>query len=99
MEDHEAGYERHAVRRQVPALGEQHLVEAVQAQVARLFGDDLAGHRENDPDADRDRHERQGLLEQVRPAFALPGPPADQVTYDRACEPSRRPGDPGRHVR
>src|SRR5215470_1520508 len=99
MEDQEPNNERQAVRRQVEALGEQHLVEAVQAHVARLHGGELAGRGQDDPHADRDRHERQGLLEQVRPAPALPRPPADQVTYGCAREPSGRPGDPGRHVR
>ena len=98
MEDREPDEECHAVGGEVQALGEQHLVEALQAQDVRLMGRELARRGQDGPDADGDRNERQGLLEQVRLAPALPGPPADQVAHGRAGEPSSRPGDASRDV-
>ncbi len=92
MKDREPEEECHAVSGEVQALGKQHLVEAGQAQDVRLMGRELARRGQDGPDADGDRNERQGLLEQVRPAPALPSPPADQVAHGRAGEPSRRPG-------
>jgi len=99
MEDQESEDESHAVGRQVQALSEQDLLPPMQAQGARLVVGVLARRGEDDPDAQGDRHERQGLLEQMGPALALPGPPADHVAHDRAGQPSGCPGNARRDVR
>ncbi len=99
MEDQEPDDEGHAVGRQVQALGEHNLLDPVQAEDACLVVSELAGERQDHADAEGDHHEREGLLEQVGPAPALPRPPADHVAHGRACEPSRSAGDPGRHTR
>jgi hypothetical protein len=98
MEDHEPDDEGHAVRREVQALSKDHLLGAVQPENARLVAGELACPGQGDPDADRYGHERQRLLEHVRRALALPGPPADQVADHGASEPSGGTGLPGRDV-
>jgi hypothetical protein len=98
MEDQEPDNKGHAVGREVHALSEDHLLEAVQPENACLVAGELACPGQRDPHADRYGHERQRLLEQVRPALALPGPPADQVADGSPGEPSGRTGLPGRDV-
>jgi hypothetical protein len=99
VEDQEPDDEGDAVSREIQPLGEQDLLGAVQAETSCPGMSELAGTGQHDPDAQGDHPERQGLLEQVRPAFALPGPPADDVAHGRAGQPSGRPGDPGRDLR
>jgi hypothetical protein len=98
MEDQEPHDEGHAVSSEVQALSEDHLLEAVQPENARLVAGKLACPGQGDPDADRYDHERQRLLDQVGPALSLPGPPADHVADDSASEPSCRAGLAGRDV-
>jgi hypothetical protein len=98
MEDQEPDDEGHAVSREVQALSEDHFLGAVQPENARLVAGELACPGQRDPDADRYDHERQRLSEQVRPALALPGPPAHHVADDSPGEPSGRTRLPGRDV-
>lgn len=98
MEDQKSHNESHAVGREIQTLGEQDFLKALQAQDPRLVVRVLAHRGQDDPHAQGYRHERQGLLDQMRPAFPLPRPAADHVTHGRACEPSGRTGNPGRDV-
>jgi hypothetical protein len=98
MEDQEPDDEGHTVGREVHRLGEDHLLGPVQPQHSRLMSGQLARACQRDPDAERYADERQRLLEQVRPALPLPGPPADQVAHESTGEPARRPGQPGSDV-
>lgn len=98
MEYQESDNESHAVGREIQTLSEQDFVKTMQAPGVRLVVGEFARRGQDDPHAEGDRHERQGLLEQVRPAFPLPRPAADQVTHSRAREPSGRAGDTGRDV-
>jgi hypothetical protein len=98
MEDQEPYDEGHAVGGEVETLREQHLLRAVQPQNPDLVAGQLAGAGQRDAHADRDGHERQGLLEQMRHSPALPGPSADHVAHHGARQPSGRPGLPGRDV-
>jgi hypothetical protein len=98
MEDQEPYGESHTVGGEVETLREHHLLRAVQPQDPRLVAGQLAGAGERDAHADGDGHERQRLLEQVRPSLAFPGPPAHRVAHGGACEPSGCPGDARRDV-
>jgi hypothetical protein len=98
VEDQEPYDEGHAVSCEIEGLGEDHLLEPVQPEDPRLITRELARAGQGDADADRYPGERQRLLEQVRPALALPGPPADHVADGSAGEPAGCPGLPGRDV-
>jgi hypothetical protein len=98
MEDQEPYDEGHTVGGEVEALREHHLLQAVQPQNPRLVAGQLAGAGERDTHADGHGRERQRLPEQVRPALALPGPPAYRVTHRGAGEPSGCPGYARRDV-
>lgn len=98
MKDQEPDNEGHAVGRQVQRLREDHLLRSVQLQGACLMTAQLARAGQHDADADRDADERQRLLKHVRPALALPRPPADQVADQSPGEPAGRPGLAGRDV-
>jgi len=98
VEDQEPDHEGHAVSRKVERLGEGHFLEAVQPEDPRFIASELARPGEGDADAHRYDDERQRLLQQVRPALALPRPPADHVAHRRSGEPSGRSGLAGRDV-
>ncbi len=89
MENHEPCEECHAVRHQVGGIHEQHPSRMRQAHPQGFLVRVLGGERQHDRRTDRYRPERQGLLDQIRPALPLPGPAAQDVTDRRAGKPRR----------
>ena len=98
MEDQEPYDEGHTVGGEVEALREQDLLQAVQPQDSCLVAGQLAGAGQRDAHTDGDGHERQRLLEQMRPSPPLPGPPADDVAHHGAGQPCARARNAGRDV-
>ena len=92
MKDQEPDHEGDAVSRKIERLGENHFVDSVQPEGARFSTPELARPSQGQPDADRYDDERERLLEQVRPALAFPGPPADYVAHSGTSEPARGAG-------
>jgi hypothetical protein len=92
VKDQEPDHEGDAVSRKIDRLGEDHFFDPVQPQGPRLITPELARPGQDQPDADRYGDERERLLEQVRPALAFPGPPADHVAHRGAGEPPGRAG-------
>ena len=89
MEDHEPCDERYAVRHEVSGVHEEHPRRMRQAHPEGLLIRVLGCERQHDRGADGNDTERQGLPDQVRPAFPLPGPAAQDVAHRRAGEPCR----------
>jgi hypothetical protein len=92
VKDQEPDHEGGAVSRQIEHLGENHFVDSVQPEIARLVTPELARPSQGQPDADRYDDERERLLEQVRTALSLPGPPADHIAHSGTSEPAGRAG-------
>jgi hypothetical protein len=87
VEDHESREERHAVRREVARVHEEHPRDMRHAHPQGLMVRVLGRQGQHDRGADRYRPEGQGLSDQVRLAFPLPRPAAQDVA-------DRRPGEP-----
>jgi hypothetical protein len=87
VEDHESREERHAVRREVARVHEEHPRDMRHAHPQGLMVRVLGGQGQHDRGADRHRPEGQGLPDQVRLALPLPRPAAQDVA-------DRRPGEP-----
>jgi hypothetical protein len=92
VKDQEPDHEGYAVSAKIERLGENHFLDAVQAERPRLITPELARPGQGQPDADRYDNERERLLEQMRPALALPGPPAHHVAHRGTGEPAGRAG-------
>ena len=84
MEDYEASQERQAVGGEVRAVDHEHPLNAVELEVLGQGHAQLGGQAENDPGDDGDHPERQGFLQQLRLAPALPRPAAEDVAHARA---------------
>jgi hypothetical protein len=89
VENHEPCDERHAVRHEVGDVHEEHPRRMRQAHPQGLLVRVLGRQGQHDRGADGDGAERQGLADQVRPAFPLPRPAAQDVADRRAGEPGR----------
>ena len=88
MEDHESREERHAVRREVARVHEEHPRGMRHPHPQGLLVRVLGRQGQHDRGADRYSPEGQGLPDQARLALALPRPAAQDVA-------DRRPGEPG----
>ena len=98
MEDHESREERHAVRREVARVHEQHPRGMRHAHPQGLMVRVLGRQGQHDRGADRYRPEGQGLPDQVRLALPFPRPAAQDVTDRRPGEPCGDRRDAGRRV-
>jgi hypothetical protein len=88
MEDYEASQERQAVGGKVRAVGDEHPADAADLERLGQGHAQLGGQAEDDPGAHGDQPERQGFLQQLRLALALPRPAAEDVAH--ACADDRR---------
>ena len=92
MEDREAGEERHAVGYQVGAVHDEHPLPVGVPHLQRPDAGVVTGQPQHRPGSQGHQPERQRLLQQVRPALALPCPAAQHVAH--RC-PDDRAQDPG----
>jgi hypothetical protein len=81
MEDYEASQERQAVGGEVHRVGDEHPLDAVGPDRPGQGHAQLGGQAEDDPGTHGDQPERQGLLQQLGPALALPRPAAQDVAH------------------
>jgi hypothetical protein len=92
VEDREAGKERHAVGYQVGAVNDEDPLPVGVPHLQRPDAGVVTGQAEHGPGPQGHQPERQGLLQQVRLALALPCPAAQHVAH--RC-PDDRAQDPG----
>ncbi len=90
VEDREAEQERAEVGHQPDEVHPEHVPRAGQVQPRGRVVAELVGERQQHEHRHRDRPERDGLAQHVRPARAVPRPAAERVADDRAGEPAHQ---------